>query len=117
MRIGELASRTGASVRSLRYYEQQGLLTSGRTSRGQRIFEDAAVERVLLIRRLLDAGLASRTMAELLPCITDPRARTPYLASRLDAERARIQAQIEQLRATVEALGQVICDLAEPAGG
>ncbi|NED82406.1 MerR family DNA-binding transcriptional regulator, partial [Streptomyces sp. SID11233] len=34
MKIGELARRTGASVRSLRYYEQQGLLDSTRTPGG-----------------------------------------------------------------------------------
>ncbi|MGH3121741.1 MAG: MerR family DNA-binding transcriptional regulator, partial [Streptosporangiaceae bacterium] len=34
MRIGELASKTGASVRSLRYYEQQGLLAAERSPSG-----------------------------------------------------------------------------------
>jgi len=36
VRIGELAERTGVSVRSLRYYETKGLLGSERTSGGQR---------------------------------------------------------------------------------
>jgi len=111
MRIGELAALTGASVRSLRYYEQQGLLASVRTGAGQRCFEQAAVDRVLLIRRLFDAGLTSRTMADLLPCITDASARTPLLTARLREERDRIRAEIDQLGHTVEALEAVIEDL------
>lgn len=119
MRIGALSRRTGASVRSIRYYEQQGLLSSTRTPAGQRVYAEEAVDRVVLIRRLFDAGLASRVMADLLPCITDPRVRTPWLARRLGEERDRILAQIEQLTGTVKALDSVIGELGPapvPAG-
>lgn len=114
MRIGELSERTGASIRSIRYYEEQGLLAATRSGSGQRHFPDDAVDRVALIRRLFDAGLSSRTMAELLPCITDPRSRTPYLARRLRQERARIVAQIDQLSQTVRGLDDVIADMDAP---
>ena len=40
MKIGELARITGASVRSLRYYEQQRLLLSPRTTGNQRVYEE-----------------------------------------------------------------------------
>jgi DNA-binding transcriptional MerR regulator len=112
MRIGELSARTGASVRSVRYYEQQGLLKSVRTDSGPRRFTEEAVERVTLIRRLFDAGLSSATMADLLPCITDPTARTPYLAKRLCQERDRILEQVEQLGRTAQTLDVVIRELA-----
>lgn len=72
MRIGELAAQAGVSVRSLRYYEQQGLLTSTRSSSGQRHYTDGEIERVAFIQRLFDAGLSSRTIAELLPCVESP---------------------------------------------
>ena len=44
MRIGDLAEHTGASVRSLRYYEEQGLLLADRTPSGQRTYDDDAVD-------------------------------------------------------------------------
>ncbi|WP_344013572.1 MerR family DNA-binding transcriptional regulator [Nocardiopsis exhalans] len=43
MRIGELSRRTGASVRLLRYYEEQGLIGSTRSASGQRHFTEDAV--------------------------------------------------------------------------
>lgn len=112
MRIGELSERTGASVRSIRYYESQGLVEAGRTSSGQRVFDVRAVDRVALIRRLLDAGLSSRTILDVLPCLTDPTVRTPYLARRLGAERVRILAAADQLTRTAAALDRVIVELA-----
>jgi DNA-binding transcriptional MerR regulator len=114
MRIGELAVRTGASARSIRYYEQQGLLTSVRSASGQRTYPEAAVDRVRMIRRLFEAGIASRTMAELLPCMSDPSIRTPWLTDRLRAERQRIVAEITGLAQTVAALDAVIGDFAPP---
>jgi DNA-binding transcriptional MerR regulator len=122
VRIGDLAARTGASARSIRYYEEQGLLGSVRTASGQRTYPESAVDRVLLIRRLFDAGISSRTMYNLLPCMTDPSIRTPWLTDRLRDERERIVAEIAQLGQTVAALDAVIGDLdvsapgQEPAG-
>jgi DNA-binding transcriptional MerR regulator len=114
MRIGELSARTGASTRSIRYYEEQGLLSSVRSGSGQRTYPEAAVERVLLIRRLFDAGIGSRTMSDLLPCLSDPAIRTPWLTDRLRAERERIVAEIAELTGTVAALDAGIGDLAIP---
>ncbi|WP_262401312.1 MerR family transcriptional regulator [Actinomadura sp. CNU-125] len=118
MRIGELASKTGVSVRSLRYYEQQGLLAAERSSSGQRHYPEGAVERVRLIQRLFTAGLSSRTIAELLPCVVDGRA-TPELLARLAAERERIDRQVAELVGTRDQLDSVITGAARtcaPAG-
>ena len=56
MRIGELSKRTGASVRSIRYYEQQGLLRACRRASGYREFDERAVELVSRIQVLLRNG-------------------------------------------------------------
>ncbi|MEV0731568.1 MULTISPECIES: MerR family transcriptional regulator [Polymorphospora] len=110
MRIGELATATGASARSLRYYEEQGLITSRRSASGQRHYPEAAVGRVRLIRSLLAAGLSSATIHDVLPCIADESIRTPALEARLRAELARIDGQIRELRRTRDTLAEVIAD-------
>ncbi|WP_407572592.1 MerR family transcriptional regulator [Deinococcus altitudinis] len=109
MRIGELAERSGVSVRSLRYYEEQGLLHSERSESGQRLFTEPAVGRVHLIQQLYLAGLSSRTLRELLPCLETPVTKyAPLLLDRLHEERDRISAQIGELTRTRDRLETVI---------
>ena len=107
MRIGDLAARTGVSVRSLRYYEKQDLLASERSPSGQRHFPESAVDRVQLIQQLYAAGLPSRSILDLLPCVVHGRA-TPELLDRLSAERDRIDRQISDLVSTRNRLDSVI---------
>jgi DNA-binding transcriptional MerR regulator len=108
MRIGDLSAATGASARSLRYYEEQGLLASTRTSGGQRLYPAAAVERVHLIQSLLAAGLNSATIHDVLPCISDESLRTPWLAARLCAELTRVEEQLQNLNRTREILAGLV---------
>ncbi|GLY84463.1 MerR family transcriptional regulator [Actinoallomurus iriomotensis] len=105
MRIGELAARTGVSIRSLRYYEEQGLLASTRSASGQRHYTDEEVERVTFIQRLYTAGLSSRTIAELLPCVDSPSEENSDAAlERMAQERDRLSAHIAELVRTRDAL-------------
>lgn len=110
MRIGELAERTGVSVRSLRYYEEQGLLASERTPSGQRHYaEDYAVERVLLLKRLYAAGLTSAVIAEVLPCTYAPSVATnEHAFERMAAERDRLAEHVAELQETLRSLDEVI---------
>ncbi|UED83006.1 MerR family transcriptional regulator [Streptomyces profundus] len=107
MRVGELAARTGVSVRALRYYEEQNLLAAERSPRGQRHYPESAVDRVQLIQQLYAAGLSSRTIVELMPCVLDGRA-TPELLARLAVERDRIGVRITDLTHTRDRLDSVI---------
>lgn len=107
MRIGELAAATGVSVRALRYYEEQDLLSADRSPSGQRHYPAAAVDRVRLIQQLYAAGLTSRTVVKVLPCIeTDDVA--PQVLELLRAERARIDGQITGMLETRDRLDAAI---------
>ncbi len=108
MRIGELAAATGASARSLRYYEEQGLLSSERSTGGQRHYPESAVERVSLIQSLLAAGLNSSTIVDVLPCISNEAIRTPWLSARLCDELSRVERQITDLQRTRDVLAGLV---------
>ncbi|WP_043640296.1 MerR family transcriptional regulator [Nonomuraea candida] len=112
MRIGELASQAGVSVRALRYYEEQGLLTAERSASGQRVYPDNAVEQVKLIQNLYAAGLASRAIEPIMPCVRTGEV-TPELLDRLMAERARIEERIGGLVETRDKLDAIILVVAE----
>jgi DNA-binding transcriptional MerR regulator len=107
MRIGQLARRSGVSVRALRYYEEQQLLESTRTPGGQRDYRDEALERVQLIQDLFAAGLSSRTVVELLPCVRTG-VGTPAMLDQLTTERDRITERIQDLTRAKTKLDRVI---------
>ncbi|MFB5150380.1 MerR family transcriptional regulator [Burkholderia orbicola] len=54
--IGKLAQLTGASVRSIRHYDEHGLLASVRADNGYRLFPDKAVTQVKQIQRMIATG-------------------------------------------------------------
>ena len=107
MRIGDIAQRAGVSTRALRYYEEQGLLASERTITGQRIYPESAVERVQLIQQFFTAGLASRTILQLLPCVDSGHA-SPEVFAMLESERTRITTAMADLAAARDALDRMI---------
>lgn len=107
LRIGELSARTGVGPRLLRYYQNKGLLAADRSTSGQRLFDPSVVERVRAIRSLLDVGLPTRTIRELIDCVHEPGrlepCATPVLVEHLKAYNARI-ADLESTREGLEAL-------------
>lgn len=70
MHIGELADRTGLSNRTIRHYDEVGLLRpSGRTEGGFRLYTDTDLERLLIIRRMKPLGFTLEQMGELLAVV------------------------------------------------
>lgn len=70
MHIGAVAERTGLSQRTLRHYDEVGLLRpTGRSDGGFRLYTSADVERLLLIRRMKPLGFSLEEMADLLASV------------------------------------------------
>ncbi|MER5262075.1 MerR family transcriptional regulator [Actinosynnema sp. NPDC002837] len=116
MRIGELADASGVSTRSLRYYEEHGLIRSERTPGGWRDFDDSTVERVVLIQHLFAAGLASATVKELLPCLeATPEERTGVMEQLLAQEVERLEAKRRDIDRELETLQALRRETAVPA--
>jgi DNA-binding transcriptional MerR regulator len=112
MRIGELASRTGVSERSLRYYEEQGLLAPARTPSGYRVYAESDVDVVRHVQMLLAAGLNTAFIREVLPCMVDTgdglAPGCPELLPHLRNERDRITIAIDGLATARTLLDEVI---------
>lgn len=67
MHIGEVAARTDLSLRSLRHWEEVGLVQpSGRTDGGFRLYTEADVEKILVIRRMKPLGFSLDQMKSVM---------------------------------------------------
>jgi DNA-binding transcriptional MerR regulator len=109
MRIGELAERTATPPRLLRYYEEQGLIRVGRSPNGYRDYDERLVDQVIHIRGLLDAGLPTRLIKQILPCLGDPddihfADASPEIIATLEQQRDRLTQRIELLTRNRDAM-------------
>lgn len=82
MKIGEVSERTGIPARMLRYYEQQGLLSSSRADNGYRSYDESDVERAARVRGLIQAGLSTRMVKVVLDLEAECRATQPPSCTR-----------------------------------
>lgn len=67
MQIGEVAARTDLSLRTIRHYEETGLvIPSARSQGGFRLYTEADVARLMVIRRMKPLGFTLDQMRDLL---------------------------------------------------
>lgn len=109
MLIAEFARRAGVSPRSLRHYEEQGLLAPSRTSAGYREYEQDDLATVARIRLMLEAGLSTAVIGQYLDCVSAGRGTLevemcPNLRRELDRVEQRLDRQRDRLEETRRAL-------------
>lgn len=100
MTVGELARRTGTTVKALREYEAMGLVYSiGRSEGNYRLFDDSALWCVHVIHTLRGLGLTLAEIAALAGVYLERPHEPigPHLAEQLRAVRSRIDARIAEL--------------------
>jgi DNA-binding transcriptional MerR regulator len=102
-RIGELAAKVGMTERTIRYYEELGLLESvKRLDGGTRVYTDDDVRRLKFIRKLKVLGLSLQEMNELegmYKTHRSNRAVLPRLIELLDAHLRTVDGRIAELQA------------------
>ena len=91
LHIGEVAARTDLSLRSLRHWEEVGLLKpSGRSDGGFRLYTEADVDKILVIRRMKPLGFTLDQMRDVMADI-DTLANPSAGAAALETARARLE--------------------------
>ncbi|WP_422759267.1 MerR family transcriptional regulator [Paenarthrobacter sp. C1] len=84
MHIGELAERTGLSLRTIRHYDDVGLLpATARTDGGFRVFSEDDFERLMVIKQMKPLGFSLEEMAEILSLLAAPDLAAPERSATL----------------------------------
>ncbi|MFC9128231.1 MerR family transcriptional regulator [Streptomyces sp. NPDC057099] len=110
MQIGEVAARTELSLRTIRHYEETGLVVpSARSQGGFRLYTERDVERLMVIRRMKPLGFTLDEMRELLAATDRLDSGDELLASDREELLKRVrgfeqaaQRRVEDLRTQLE---------------
>lgn len=116
MQIGEVATRTGLSLRTIRHYDELKIVTpSERSPGGFRLYTEADVERLLLVKTMRPLDFSLDQMHELLAAIDAAEAGDGPAAEsareRLAMFRALADSRIEMLRSQIHGLERLSRDL------
>lgn len=114
--IGALARATGASVRSIRHYDEHGLLRSVRASNGYRSFAAIAITQVRQIQRMIATGFSLAEIRAFPDCMLLLDG-APSCSETTDAQRKRlasIERQIDDLERRRARLIKTLADGAVP---
>lgn len=114
MHIGELAERTGLSLRTIRHYDDVGLLpATARTEGGFRVYSEDDVERLMVIKQLKPLGFSLEEMAEILELFSvhqgaepsaEERSRLAMFLEKAVHERAKMARNLAQADQLIERL-------------
>ncbi|GAA2360055.1 MerR family transcriptional regulator [Catellatospora methionotrophica] len=113
MRIGELARRAGTSTRTLRYYDQHGLLRSRRADNGYRAFDEAELRVVDEIRSLLAVGFDLDDIRPFVACLRAGHATgdvCPDSVAVLRRKLAEVDTCVDRLNAVRDQLHQQLTE-------
>lgn len=113
MHIGELAERTGLSLRTIRHYDDVGLLpATARTEGGFRVYSEDDVERLMVIKQMKPLGFSLEEMADILELFSsqetgsagDAQAKLAAYLEKAVAERAKMARNLAQTDQLIERL-------------
>ena len=111
--IGDLSTRSGVKVPTIRYYEQTGLMAEPERSEGnQRRYTAAALERLIFIRHARDLGLSVEAIRDLIVLSAHPERECADVDRIAAAHLADVRERIERLKRLEEELARIVsaCD-------
>jgi DNA-binding transcriptional MerR regulator len=108
MRIGELAARTGVSTKTIRFYEESGVLPEPeREQNGYRAYLPEAVGRLRFVRDAQSAGLRLDEISHILELRDQGEATCLHTIALLESHLSDVDRQIEELKRTRDRLAEM----------
>jgi DNA-binding transcriptional MerR regulator len=108
--IGLVARRTGATVPTVRYYEDIGLLPpAARTEAGQRSYDETTVKRLVFIRRCRDFGFSIEQVRELVGLVDHPDRPCDEVREIAATHLTQVRQKLAELKALEASLDAFVC--------
>ncbi len=98
MNIGEVSKVSGLPIKTIRYYEDIGLITPLRGENGYRVFDDRNLYQLKFLRRSRALGFSVKECAELIALYTDPGRTSAQVKKLAQTRLGEIEQQLRQLQ-------------------
>jgi DNA-binding transcriptional MerR regulator len=128
MHVAEMAERARLSHRTVRYYDDEGLLVAARSAGNQRLYTEADLERLLLIREMKPLGFTLDDMRKLMatldrlattgdPALPEDRAALMEFIAQAKHRRDKMAAQLASANVWIAGLEEKAARQAPPTSG
>ena len=101
MNISDVAKQTGLTAKTLRFYEDKGLVMPMRQDNGYRFYNAKHVEELTLLRQARQVGFTLEECAELLALFRNPARHSADVKAKTEQKIAQLE---QQMRTTLHAL-------------
>lgn len=103
MYIGEVSNKTGVSVKTIRFYEELGLLTDVRRSGRYRVYDDS---HILIINLIVQAKQLGFKLAELKQAVAATKVQEPWLKilEMIEQKQRSLSEEIQSMQHQIETL-------------
>jgi MerR family transcriptional regulator, copper efflux regulator len=113
LQIGQVAANSGVPIKTIRYYEELGLLKPlGRTESKFRLFQPDAIARLRFIKRLQKLGLSLQEIAEILQVYDRGLLPCDEIKQKLEQQMLDIDRRIQELQTLRSEIGNLLGDWA-----
>jgi DNA-binding transcriptional MerR regulator len=116
LRIGEVARRSGLSVKTIRFYCDQGLLNTARSEGGYRVFSGESLVELEIIRALRSMDVPIAELARILEVRRAGVCNCLVLKDSIAAKMTSIDARLEELQAMKAELARLLASWQECGG-
>lgn len=108
MNIGDAAERSGLPAKTIRYYEDIGLVKPGRKGSGYRDYGERDLHQLRFLQRARSLGFTVEQCRQLLSLYVDPRRTSSEVKAIAQAKVAEIDQKLQQLRSLRDMLDHLV---------
>ena len=115
LRIGKVATRSGVSVDTVRYYEERGLIAEpARLASGYRQFAPEVIERIRFIKQAQELGFTLSDVEQLIELRDSPDATCADVRRQAESKLAEIEEKLNALRRITQTLDELVSACNQP---